>query len=244
MTVDFLICGTQKGGTSALDAYCRQHPELLLPAEKELHFFDDETRFSGLEADYSHYHQHFPKAVAGKLRGESTPVYMYWPNAAARIQRYNPDMKLIVLLRNPVERAYSHWQMESTRGHESLSFSEAIRTEDSRLSGGSSEDKRVYSYIDRGRYQSQLENLWALFGREQVLVLFSEDLRRVRDEVLTSVSEFLGIAPFPGLSEQTVNSQTYARPMNPNDRDYLQALLASDIAALESMLGVDLGHWQ
>jgi len=75
-------------------------------------------------------------------------------------------------------------------------------------------------------------------------VLLSEDLRRVRDEVLASVSEFLGIAPFPGLSEQTVNSQTYARPMNPNDRDYLQALLASDIAALESMLGVDLGHWQ
>ncbi len=130
--VGFLICGTQKGGTTALDAYLREHPEVCMANAKEVHFFNDGPRFSGGDPDYSPYHAYFSPEPAHKVIGEATPIYMYWETAPRRIWEYNPNMKLIVLLRNPIARAFSHWNMETRRSSETLSFIDAIKNEDER----------------------------------------------------------------------------------------------------------------
>ena len=244
LAIDFLICGTQKGGTSALDALCRHHPGLLMATDKEVHFFDNDVLFGDGMPASSLYEAQFPAPVPGKLRGESTPVYLYWPEAPARIFQYNPVMKLIVLLRNPITRAYSHWQMEFSRGHETLPFAEAIRQEHERLAAASPDERRVFSYLDRGRYTRQLETLWSLFGRAQVLVLPSEALQSAQTDVLAQVSTFLSIEPFPVLADTAVNSQPYSAPMADTDRQYLAAFFREEIAGLESLLGWDLSGWR
>jgi hypothetical protein len=242
--IDFLICGTQKGGTSALDAYCRQHQDLLMADAKEVHFFDNESLFRNGKPDYRQYHQHFPPHEEGKLRGEATPVYMYWPNAPARIHAYNPDIRLIVILRDPVERAYSHWQMEFHRGYETLPFGKAVREEAARLQQADADHRRVYSYVDRGRYLHQLELLWSLFGREHVLVVFNEDLRQSPAAVLQQISVFLGIPAFTAIEERTENAQDYDNPMTAEDRAWLHAVFEPEIANLEVALGKKLEFWR
>src|ERR1700740_530676 len=126
MQVNFVIGGTQKGGTSALDFFLRQQPQICMPdAKKELHYFDNEREFSG-RPDYEKYHTHFNPTPQHRVIGEASPIYMYWNTAPYRIWNYNPKMKWILVLRNPVERAFSAWNMEVSRGAEQLSFKDAI----------------------------------------------------------------------------------------------------------------------
>src|SRR5258708_21787754 len=109
--VGFIVAGAQKAGTSALDAYLREHPELCLPRQKEVHFFDTNRFFAVEPVDYTRYHSYFNPRPSHRLLGEVTPAYLYWPTAAERIARYNPAMKLIMVLRNPVTRAFSQCNM-------------------------------------------------------------------------------------------------------------------------------------
>src|SRR6266705_6230433 len=101
MRVDFVIGGTQKGGTSALDSFLRQHPEICMPkTKKELHYFDREQNFEK-RPNYEKYHAQFKPAPRHRMTGEATPIYMYWNAAPHRIWTYNPQMKWILALRNP-----------------------------------------------------------------------------------------------------------------------------------------------
>ena len=125
--VDFLICGTQKGGTSALHEYLSEHPDLCLSATKELHFFDNEELFQQGAPDYAPCHAAFRQKMPSQLAGESTPIYMYWEPSPKRIWEYNPRMKLIVLLRNPIDRAYAHWNMERSGGRRAFPFGKPSR---------------------------------------------------------------------------------------------------------------------
>src|SRR4051795_9448938 len=120
MLINFVIGGTQKGGTSALDAFLRQHPQICMPeSRKELHFFDREENFAR-PPKYRKYHANFRPGPGHRVTGEATPIYMYWDAAPARIWSYNPAMKWILVLRNPVERAFSAWNMETKRGAENV----------------------------------------------------------------------------------------------------------------------------
>jgi hypothetical protein len=150
--VDFVICGTQKGGTSALDTYLRGHPEICMADRKEVHFFDNEEYFSNDKPDYSKYLSWFSPNKSHKILGEATPIYMYWNDSPKRIWEYNPNMKLIVILRNPIERAYSHWNMDRSRHADNLSFWETIQKEKKRCSDALPKQQRRYSYIERGFY--------------------------------------------------------------------------------------------
>src|SRR4051812_28315114 len=114
--VSFLVAGVQKGGTTALFDYLSELPELELPAVKEAHFFDDEQNVDWVAPDYARYHALFSNP--GRTWGEATPIYIYWPNALERIRAYNPAMKLILLFRDPIARAWSQWKMEYARGNE------------------------------------------------------------------------------------------------------------------------------
>ena len=162
--VTFLIAGVQKGGTTALADYLRQHPALFIPALKELHLFDNEDlNWQHPEQIISTYHAFFQDAPAGKLWGEATPIYSYWWPAMARIWAYNPAMRVILCLRNPVERAYSHWAMETGRAWDSLPFPQAIASESERCRAALPLQHRVFSYVSRGFYSEQLRRLWSFF---------------------------------------------------------------------------------
>ncbi|WP_280564596.1 sulfotransferase domain-containing protein [Chromohalobacter sp. 48-RD10] len=117
--VDFLIGGVQKGGTTALDSYLRTHSEVCLAEVKEVHFFDNEFvfRFPGFVRD-AWYQSYFHDCESNIRKGESTPIYLWWHNAMKRIYDYNPKVKLVFIFRDPVSRAYSHWNMEVQRGNE------------------------------------------------------------------------------------------------------------------------------
>lgn len=196
--VGFLIAGVQKGGTTALFDYLRDVPGLQLPAVKEAHFFDRDEGIDWAAPDYAPYHALF--ADDGRRWGEATPIYLYWPNALERIRRYNPAMRLILLFRDPAERAWSHWRMEYARGAETESFAWCIREGRARMASGTPTPgfHRVYSYVERGFYGRQLARALALFPREQLLLLASSALKADPAGTIARICRFLAVAPPPG----------------------------------------------
>jgi hypothetical protein len=181
-----LIIGAQRSGTSSLFNYLVEHPDVRAPVTKEVHYFD--LHFS---KPVRWYRGRFPYRRAlcgGVLTLEASPYYLAHPLAPQRAARLLPEVKLIALLRNPVDRALSHYHHEVRGGRESLSFAEAIEREAERLAG---EEERLasdpeyysfshhrYSYTTRGLYLRQLRHWVAHYPRAQLLVLQSECLFR------------------------------------------------------------------
>lgn len=243
MKINFLICGAQKSGTSALDAYLREHPQICMANQKEVHFFDNESFFSDTKPDYSIYHSFFSPSKSTQLIGESTPIYMYWNDAPRRIWEYNPEMKIIIILRNPIERAYSHWNMEVSRNNESLSFFDAISNEMTRTREALPEQHRIYSYIDRGFYCHQLRRLWAFFSKEQVLILKHEDLKNSPQEILNRTTDFLTVSRLHNIQEKNIHSLQYHSKIEARSRELLTKTYHHEIVQLEDLLGWDCSDW-
>lgn len=239
----FLVVGAQKSGTTALAAYLRQHPQLFIPEEKELHFFDDEG-LAWPTPDLTKLHRHFARAEANQLWGEATPISMYWDPAAERIWRYNPSIRLIVVLRNPIERAYSHWAMEHARGDDRLSFEQALIQEEERSREALPQQHRVYSYADRGFYSSQLRRLWRFFGRDAVLVLRHEQLRQQPNDCLAAIWQHLGVKQLEqAIPPQERHIGAYDAPMSGAARQRLRRLFWHEIGQLEALLNWDCSAW-
>ena len=240
MLVNFVIGGTQKGGTSALDSFLRQHPEICMPrTRKELHFFDREKE----NTNYESYHANFKPMPQQHVIGEASPIYMYWETAPYWIWKYNPKMKWILALRNPVERAFSAWNMETKRGKERLSFAEAIEQEAERCREASPLQHRVYSYVDRGFYTHQVRRLFDIFGKQNVLILLSEELRNDHAKTLGRVFEFLGVDSSFAPPEASVFEQEYSDKMDSQVRSRLNETFYSDVRELEELIGRDLSAW-
>ena len=235
MRVSFLIAGMQKCATSALHSFLCQHGEIFLPRQKELHFFDNEE-MNWRRPDYDQfYHTHFADAPAHALWGEATPIYTYWQPSIERIHRYNPQMKIIVLLRDPIMRAFSHWRMEYIRNKESLPFAKAIREGRDRIKSCSERTvhNRVCSYVERGFYKPQIERLLQWFPREQVIFLSMVDLWTRQGALLNHLCDFLEIAPFETLPERKMifsYRDDKSVPNHPDAEDirYLRALFQED----------------
>ena len=240
MRVDFVIGGTQKGGTSALDSFLRQHPEICMPGtRKELHFFDREEE----NTDYKKYHANFKPRPEQRAIGEASPIYLYWETAPYRIWKYNPKMKWILALRNPVERAFSAWNMETKRGKEKLSFAEAIDKEVQRCREALPLQHRVYSYVDRGFYAHQVRRLFNIFGHDRVLVLLSEESRNEHQKTLRRVFEFLGVDSSFVPPEASVFEQEYNNKIDNQLRSRLIDIFEFDIKELEKLIARDLSAW-
>jgi len=241
--VNFIICGAQKGGTTALDTYLRSHPEICMANPKEVHFFDNEFIFANGHPNYNEYHSFFSPNESKKLLGEATPIYMYWHEAPKRIWEYNPSMKLIVLLRNPIERAHSHWNMEVTRNAETLSFWEAIQNEQKRCREALPQQHRVYSYVDRGFYLEQLRRLWMYFPKEHVLILKNEYLKEQPYNALKEVCSFLNIDQFRNIEARNVFSHPYKVKMSGKEREFLRNTFEHEIRGIEQALDWDCSDW-
>jgi hypothetical protein len=244
----FMIVGAQKSGTTALVSFLSQHPDIFMVPEKETHFFSTDRYFENEQTDYAEYHRFYRHYTGQRAVGEATPKYMFHPRVAERLKEYNSALKLIVMLRHPVDRAYSHYIMSSWLDREPLSFSEAIREERTRLfqvlgNFQTESDYWFYSYASRGLYVPQIKNLLRSFPREQLLILRNEDLSARHEDTLLRVYEFLGVEPVYLPPQDRVFSQEY-EPMDAQDRRYLLDLFARETDCLESMLGWDLSDWR
>lgn len=241
-SVRFLIAGVQKCGTSALDAYLRRHPALEMATPKEAHFFDRETGVDWRAPDYAPLHAHY--STEGRMRGEATPITLYWTPAHYRVLRYNPDMKFILMFRDPVERAWSHWKMNRANGWETLPFAEAIRAGRTRVldDPGPSGLSRRLSYVERGYYGRQIAELAKLFPLTNMLFLTQEELSRSPDTALAKATAFLDIAPMAPVTPERVNMSRWNNGdrLDAADRAYLDDLYQVDLAQFHSLTGLTL----
>ena len=233
--IDFIVMGAQKAGTTALFDHLSDDPALGLSKVKEVHFFDNDA-LDWATPDYGPYHDQFDW-TGEQIRGEATPIYVYWPGSLERIAAYRSDIKLILMLRDPVERAWSHWRMEAAWGVEPLAFAQAIRRGRQRLfSGEPWGHHREYSYVERGFYGDQLDRVLRLFARDQVLVLQAEDLAADPNGVLSQFNGFVGAPPPPISAPRKVHVGQDMGQMDPADRDYLAEVYAPDQARLAALL--------
>lgn len=240
--IDFIVIGAQKAGTTALYDYLSEDSALSLSRVKEVHFFDDES-VDWVAPDYSRYHAHFDWERPA-IRGEATPIYIYWPESLERIARYNPAVGLILLLRDPVERAWSHWKMEYARGVETNPFSWCVREGRSRVTKSPRGVHREFSYVERGFYGQQVERLFDLFPRDQVFIAKAGDLRRKPNAVLAEINAFLGAPPPPPREPREVHvgrKMDYGDGLSTEDVAFLRALYARDDERLEALTGIRFG---
>jgi hypothetical protein len=243
MKVDFLLAGTMRGGTSFFSRALREHPETYLPEIKEVHFFDRDRHFpDGAPPDYSVYHDFFSPPETARRIGEATPSYMYITAAPERIHAYNPDIDLIFLLRNPIERAMSHYMVNRRADGESLSFSEAIRQEPARLRKVAPAQHIGKSYVDRGFYTRQISHFLQWFSRDQMIFLKTEDVRADPRTEFAKVFDFLGLAPMPSIREKSFSNPHV--DISDLDRAYLQGVYRDEFDELEQLLGWDLSEWR
>ncbi|MGI9060837.1 MAG: sulfotransferase domain-containing protein [Ktedonobacteraceae bacterium] len=262
---DFLIIGGQRCGTSSLYYYLTEHPSIVPAFTKEPHFFDE--HFAKGPAWYrtqflTSLQKQYVKSVFKKdlLTGEGTPYYILYPHTPKRTFEVVPHVKLIALLRNPVDRAYSQYWIEKQAGFETWSFEDAIKGEQDRLAGEYekmlqdenyySESFRHFSYLTRGVYIDQLQNWLRYYPREQLLVLKSEDMYSDPAGVVKQSLEFLGV-PTGELKQEFKN---YRRPskkgyrnkvvppkLDPAMKNYLVEYFKPHNARLSDFLGVDFG---
>ena len=241
--LDFILAGAQKSGTTALHYFLEKHRRITMGDQQEIHFFDDEEIFSR-PPDYDKLHSHYPPASPSAIAGDCTPIYLYWPPAAQRIHEYNPAIKLLALLRNPIERAFSHWNMLRFKKWEPLDFLDALQEEKKRIAQSLSFEARQFSYVDRGFYTKQLERFFSLFPREQFKIIKFEDFRNKQRETLDSIFQFLGVQPRGFIRSKDRNVVPYEREMTPDERKQLYQIFADEISTLERLLGWDCSDWK
>lgn len=243
--VQYFIAGVQKAGTTTLHAYLADHPELQAGETKELHFFDDET-IDWTRPDYAAFEARFPAGEGRRRCFDATPIYFFWPPALQRLQAYAPEARLVVLFRDPIERAWSHWRMETTRNAEALSFSQAIREGRTRLPADTplAPIWRVASYVERGFYAEQLERALTFFPREQLLLMKSSDLSAAPQQALGRICDFFGIGRFSTVDARFdhVGSTEFGE-IAPDDVAYLKTLFREDTRRFAHLSGLDLSDW-
>jgi hypothetical protein len=235
---DFLVIGAPKAGSTALHAALTRHPDLYLSAVKEPKFFltDGPPPADGGPGDAQTYREHvwrrtdyealFSGAAAGQLRGESTPFYLYDRSAQQRIHALIPQVLLIVIVRDPVERAHSNWTHLWSAGREPVSdFERACAAEDWRVAAGWSP---FWHYLRLGRYGEQLEQLFRLFPRDQVLVIRYRRLLDEPAEVLDQICRFLGVAT--GIVSEIPRENVTAHP----DRSIVHTAVSRVLRGVEA----------
>lgn len=205
---DFIIIGGQRCGTTSFYYYLMEHPSIVPPYTKEVNYFND-----NFARGLSWYRAQFPTTIQkyytehvlkhSLLTGEASPYYLIYPHAPGRIAKLLPHVKLIVLLRNPIDRAYSHHWLLIKNGFETLSFKDAIEQEPNRLAGElekmqadehyHSYNYGHFSYLTRGIYVDQLQRWLQYFPKEQLLLLKSEDLYSNPAKVMRQTFEFLEV---------------------------------------------------
>jgi len=252
---DFLIIGSQKSGTTSLYHYLSQHPQIRRSLKKEIHYFDGggNREIDNFLKGTDWYRSHFPirkKSKTSTITYEASPLYIFNPSAPKRIAELIPDVKLIALLRNPTERAISHYYHEKKNGREQLPIMEAFLAEEDRMRESFEKgDYKNYkfiqcSYKNRGLYDSQIKRYLEYFPRESLLVISSEKLFSEPENTLIKIAEFLGISPrFTIENLHPRNVASNKDKVGEEVHDYLNEYFRSHNQALYDLIGEDFG-WQ
>ena len=263
MLPSFLIIGAQRAGTTSLFRYLQEHPEVAWPRatkreaawSKEIHFFDDRY-WRGV----AWYRGFFPleatqrvARVFGRnlLACEASPSYLFHPAVPERVKETLPDGKFIAILRNPVDRAYSHHRLMMRSKREHLSFEDALAAEEERLTEERprvdvnkpkhrSDRYRHHAYVAKGLYVEQLERWLEHFPREQLLVLSTEEFAEDPEGTYGTVLSFFGLKPHKQ-AEFPLYNRLPAQPMNPETRARLEERFAEPNERLARLLGRDFG---
>lgn len=214
---NFFIVGAAKCGTSSLYAYLKQHPQVYMSPNKEPHFFsqiepgsDRRYVIPRTVTSEEEYLNLFREANGAVAVGEASPSYLWDEAAAYRMRDKVPEAKIIILLRDPIERAFSHYLMNVREGTQNLPFYEALLEDQNRPAKGWTNSNL---YVELGQYASQVERYMNLFGRERVCVLLSDDFKGDSEAVLRRAASFLHVEEEPVAdikSEKSYNS--YAPP--------------------------------
>jgi hypothetical protein len=192
--VDFFIVGAAKAGTTSVFRYLSQHPQLFMPDDKEPHFFGDQRPFAkyGLYPRYEDYMALFEGANSGQLLGEGSTAYLYSETAPAELHRYNPAARIVILLRDPRERAYSlYWHhVRDFSEPKGVTFEQALELEEQRIA---TKWAFGFHYLKSGLYHDQVQRYLHWFGPDQVCIVLMEDLIRQPDETMNRLCDFLGV---------------------------------------------------
>jgi hypothetical protein len=250
LTYSFSIAGAQKSGTSSLSELLDQHPRIRPAPRKEVHYFDDETR-DWAHDDHASYH------VDGRpdqLVGDATPVYLWWPQAMQRMRAYNPDMRVIGIFRDPIERLFSHWVMVQARwpkvAHDWPRFLTKFAPdglEDTIPDGAHIGGFRMHSGVVRGYYGAQLEQAISLFGADHVHTLEFRAFLRDHGAALDSITDFLGLPRFEVHPELPHSMRGKDRivgtPPTGADIEALVERYRDDFATFKKLTGLDCSEW-
>ncbi len=247
---DFLIIGAGRSGTTTLYSYLQEHPAIYLPASKrpEPHYFLKEREYAKGLAYYSR--KYFSEWQGESAIGEASVSYMCHKKVARRIRKHLPDVKLIAILRDPADRAYSNYWHTVKNGLETLSFDEAIQAEEgrnARIEDPFLREVQPYAYLERGFYYEQLSAYLEYFSREQLLVLLLDDLAHRPTQVLHETFSFLGVdAAFVPKSMGHIKNRSTppGLEMSTETRRLLVKQYREDIDRLSILLERDLSDWK
>jgi hypothetical protein len=249
----FLIAGAQKCGTSTLVATLRRHPQVQMARPKELHFFDRK-----LDKGLEWYAEQFTPDPRQTQWGEASPSYVYDVEARTAMCELLPEAKVVVILRDPAKRAYSHFWHSKRLGFEKLeTFQDALAAEPERMAHGARSDRIRFSYLDRGHYVEQLESLEALKGRDNLHVMLLDDLASDRIPTLEGLFGFIGVKKkfASTIKEQWTNKYRVAEkpgekakavpypPLPPETRAMMVEHFGPWNDRLGDWLGRDLSAW-
>lgn len=236
--IDFIIAGAQRSGTTALFYLLKEHPQVFFYPKKEAHFFTNNKVFEHDPVTYDSYHKLFSDRKPSHITGEGTPNYLPHPKAAQRIYQYNPAIKLIFLLRNPIDRAYSQYVQRRDGGGEPRSFEEAVRDE-------FKDKKPNWGYLSQGLYVKQLQRYIDLFPPEQLFIRTHDSFKNNNLPFLYALFEFLAIEHI------TYQNNPFERfiagkyePLSSSTRTILHAFYTPEIENLERLLRWDLSEWK
>jgi hypothetical protein len=242
---DAVILGAMKSGTSSLHNYLVQHAGVIEPLRKEVHYFD-----LNFERGEAWYRAHFGRIGEPGVNLDSSPYYLFHPAVPQRLQSLLPDAKLIVLLRDPVRRAYSHYWHERDKGREKLSFEAAIAAEAGRLGNSHQQladgtlprsgEHQHFSYMARGRYAEQLDGWFAVVPRDRFLILRFEDVAREPLAALNATLDHLGLPPAAAVRLEARNTRQYP-PMADEAAGRLREYFAPHNRRLEELIGRPMG---
>ena len=249
---DFAIIGAIKAGTTSMYSFINAHPHVVPASKKEVEYFNNPRNYM---LGRMWYGRHFPSALykhyiskrSGRtaMSGEATPRYLDDTDTPGRMKRVLPDVRLITILRNPVDRAHSEYQMRIREQQESRSFEDAIKTERKMMCCEKEKTdtdpgflfyRRKYSYVERGRYADHLANWFEHYDRRQFLILTTDEMDADPQGVLGKTFEFLGLEPFHANGPKNLNVQSYER-MNPDTRRMLVEYFRPHNERLYRLLG-------
>jgi hypothetical protein len=229
---DFFVIGAQKGGTSSLYHYLNDHPEIKMPRIKELHFFDQ-----NFEKGINHYLNQFPKK---EVTGDITPRYLPYPKAPQRAFTYFPKAKLIVLLRNPIDRAFSRYKNDFANKSITETFEARIQKEMELIL----ENKSHHDfYLERGFYAKQLKKWLEYYPKEQLLILISEDFFKETQSCMDKIYAFIGVSPHQHETFPVYFKNKIDLKLNPETRDLLKEFYRpynQELQNLFNELGLDI----